>query len=200
MPVEHASDLGQTAVHLGRDPRKRRHEAPAVELLHLRKALPPALQCAGELRELLDQAAPGTPGFPYVVAIEFRAVEQTGQTRACLRGFAPERVHVYLMPVTDGGREILREELALGGHQPADGAFEGVARAGRPEDKPDRAVAQDADRRFLETEDDRFKIMDGVDAAGDRKQRRAEPGHMPEIPTRRTKRHEGAEADENAHA
>jgi hypothetical protein len=102
--------------------------------------------------------------------------------------------------LTDGSREIMREELALDDHQPADGIFEGVTRAGRPEDKPDRAVAQDANCRFLETEDDRLKIVDRVDAAGDRKQRRAEPSHVPEIPARRAERHEGAEADENAHA
>src|SRR5262249_31698984 len=47
MPVEHVSDFGETAVELGSESWKLRHQPLTVELPHLRKTLPPALGRAG---------------------------------------------------------------------------------------------------------------------------------------------------------
>src|SRR5262249_15683667 len=200
MPVEHVSDFGETAVELGSESWKLRHQPLTVELPHLRKTLPPALGRAGQLRKLLDQTPPGAVRLPCFVAVDLRAVEQTTKTREPLRGLSPERFHLHIMRFTDCRREIARGELTMDGYQPADCVLKDFAGGGRPDQEPDQAVAQDAQRCFLGTEYDRLKIIGSVGAAGERKEWNGEPGHVPEIPSGRAEHHEGAEAGKNAHA
>src|SRR5215475_14880407 len=105
--------------------------------------------------------------------------------REQLRSLAPQRFYFHTLRFADGLlREIVRDELTMDGHQPSDCVLESFMGAGWPEQKPDQAVAQDADRRFLDPENDRLKIVGSVDTAGDRKERSGEPGHVPEIPPR----------------
>src|SRR5262249_23506432 len=131
---------------------------------------------------------------------ELRAVEQAGKTGGPRRGLAPERFYLHIRRFTDGRREIVRDELTMDGHQPADCILEDFTGAGWPEEKPDQAVAQDADGRLLDTQYDRLKIVGRVDTAGKRKERRGKPGTRPERPARPADRHEGAEAGESTQA
>src|SRR5215470_16692486 len=200
MPVEHVSDFGEPPIEFGSKSWKLRHQPPTVELPHLRKTLPPPLGRAGQLRELLDQAPPGVLRFPCFVAVNLRAVEQTTKTRAHLRGLSPERFHLHIVRLTNCRREIARGELTMDGHQSADCIFKDFTGAGRPNQEPDQAVAQDAQCSFLCTEYDRLKIIGSVGAAGEREERNGEPGHVPEIPSGRAEHLKGAEADKDAHA
>ena len=138
--------------------------------------------------------------LPYFVTVDFCAVEQTTKTRGHLRGLSPERFHLRIIRFNDCRCEIARGELTMDRHQPADCVLKDFTGAGRPDQEPDKAVAQDAQRCFLGTEYDRLKVIGSVGAAGERKERSGEPGQVPEIPSGRAGHHEGAEADKNAHA
>src|SRR5215470_10643311 len=106
MPVEHVSDFGEPPIEFGSKSWKLRYQPPTVELPHLRETLPPPLGRAGQLRELLDQAPPGVLRFPYFVAVDLRAVEQTAETREHVRGLSPEPFNPHIMRFTDCRREI----------------------------------------------------------------------------------------------
>ena len=199
MPLQHASDFGQPAVELAGDFCKHRNQPLAVELPHVCRTLPPAFQCGGQLRKPMDQAPPRPAGLPDFVAVDLRTVEQISKTRQHLRGLLPEGLGPH-HGFTDGRREVVRGELALRGREPTDGILEGLTAAGRPDQEKDQAVAHDAQRRFLGTRDDCLKIVQRVGAAGKGKERYREPGDVPEIPSRGTRHHVGAEAGEEAHA
>src|SRR5262249_19996197 len=96
--------------------------------------------------------------------------EQTAKTREHLRGLSPERFHLHVMRFTNCRRQIERGELTMNGHQPADCMLKDFTGAGRPDQEPDQAVAQDAQCCFLSTEYDRLKIIESVGAASERKE------------------------------
>ena len=104
------------------------------------------------------------------------------------------------MGFTDGRREIVRGELAMRGREPTDCILEGFTAAGRPDQEKDQAVAQHTQRCFLGTGYNCLKIVQRVGAAGKGKERYREPGDVPEIPSRGTRHHVGAEAGKEAHA
>ena len=86
------------------------------------------------------------------------------------------------------------------GREPTDCILEGFTAAGRPDQEPDQAVAQETQRCFLGTSYDCLEIVQSVGAAGKRKERYREPGDIPEIPPGITGHHVGAKAGKNAHA
>ena len=59
-------------------------------------------------------------GLQYFVAVDLRAVEQTTKTRQHLRGLSPEGVWPRIAGFTDGRRELVRGELAMGGYELTD--------------------------------------------------------------------------------
>src|SRR5262249_4635134 len=149
---------------------------------------------AGQLRQTMDQAPPRVAGLPYVVAVDLRAVEQATNARQLLRALSPEGFCARVWRLADCRCEIARGELAMSGHEPTDRVREGLAAAGRPDQKPDEAVAHEAQRRFLGAKQNRLKIIEGAGAAGKCKKRYREAGHVPEIPSGNAKHHIGAEA------
>src|SRR5215470_3230027 len=160
MPLQHAADFGEPVIELGSEFWKLRQQPPKVEFPDLRETLPPAFGGAGQLRQPMDQAPPCVAGLPNVVAVDLRAVEQAAKTRRPLRALSPEGFCARVGRFADCRRETARAELALSGHKPTDRILEGLAGTRRPDQKPDQAVAHEAQRRFLAAKQDRLKIIE----------------------------------------
>src|SRR5262249_503759 len=154
-----------------------------VELPDLGETLPAAFGRAAQLRQPVDHAAPCVTGLPYVVAVDFRAVEQATKTRHPLRAPSPERFGARVPRLADCRREITRGELPVRVHEPTDRILECLAGTGRPDQEPDEAVAHEAQRRFLAAKQDGLKIIERIGAAGKCEERQRDPGNVPEIPS-----------------
>src|SRR5215475_1453699 len=94
-----------------------------------------------------------------------------------------ESFWVRVVHFADCRRDIVRCELTLSGHEPAHCILKSSTATGRPDQKPDQAVATDAQRCFFETSYNCLKIIERIGATGECKERHREPRNVPEIPS-----------------